>query len=161
MNDKVSDSTIFTPPKRERVQRKINSGGCMNSKHSVRASVAAIWFLIAIPLFAHHGASEYDMTKIVTLTATVKELQFVNPHTLLVFTAKDDSGKAVEWDGELPSPNLLSRRGWSRSTLKPGDQVTVIGSPAKNGEKGMQVKKMVFPDGHQLPGTVLPPDSSK
>jgi hypothetical protein len=119
------------------------------------------FFLISVPLLAHHGASEYDMTKIVTLSGTVKELQFVNPHSLLTFTVKDDAGKVMEWQGELPSPNLLSRRGWSRSTLKPGDQVTVIGSPAKNGEKGMQIKKLVFPDGHELPGTVLPPDSSK
>jgi hypothetical protein len=126
-----------------------------------RATMTAAIFLIAIPLLAHHGASEYDMTKIVTLNATVKELQYVNPHTLLTFTVKDDSGKAIEWQGELPSPNLLSRRGWSRSILKSGDQVTIIGAPAKNGEKGMQVKKLVFPDGHELPGTVLPPDSSK
>jgi hypothetical protein len=126
-----------------------------------RATLTASFFLTSIPLLAHHGASEYDMTKIVTLNATVKELQYVNPHTLLSFTVKDDSGKAAEWQGELPSPNLLSRRGWSRSILKPGDQVTIIGAPAKNGEKGMQVKKLVFPDGHELPGTVLPPDSSK
>jgi hypothetical protein len=126
-----------------------------------RATLTASFFLISIPLLAHHGASEYDMTKIVTLNATVKELQYVNPHTLLSFTVKDDSGKISEWQGELPSPNLLSRRGWSRSILKPGDQVTIIGAPAKNGEKGMQVKKLVFPDGHELPGTVLPPDSSK
>jgi hypothetical protein len=133
----------------------------MISGRIMRVALAVTFFLISIPLWAHHGASEYDMTKIVTLTATVKELQFVNPHTLLVFTVKDDSGKASEWQGELPSPNLLSRRGWSRSTLKPGDLVTVIGAPAKNGEKGMQVKKLLFPDGHELPGTVLPPDSSK
>jgi hypothetical protein len=133
----------------------------MKSEWITRVALTVTLFLISMPLLAHHGASEYDMTKIVTLTATVKELQFVNPHTLLVFNVKDDSGKASEWQGELPSPNLLSRRGWSRSTLKPGDQVTVIGAPAKNGEKGMQVKKLVFPDGHELPGTVLPPDSSK
>ena len=133
----------------------------MKRERIVRATLAVSFLLIAIPLLAHHGASEYDMTKIVTLSGTVKELQFVNPHSLLVFSVKDDSGKAMEWQGELPSPNLLSRRGWSRSTLKPGDQVTVIGSPAKNGEKGMQIKKLVFPDGHELPGTVLPPDSSK
>jgi Family of unknown function (DUF6152) len=133
----------------------------MISERMTRVALIIICFLISIPLLAHHGASEYDMTKIVTLRATVTELQFVNPHTLLTFTVKDDSGKAIDWQGELPSPNLLSRRGWSRSTLKPGDQVTVIGAPAKNGEKGMQVKKLVFPDGHELPGTVLPPDSSK
>jgi len=133
----------------------------MKVERFTRVALTVSFFLISIPLLAHHGASEYDMTKIVTLSATVKELQFVNPHTLLVFTVKDDSGKVMEWEGELPSPNLLSRRGWSRNTLKPGDQVTVIGSPAKNGEKGMQIKKLVFPDGHELPGTVLPPDSSK
>jgi hypothetical protein len=133
----------------------------MESEWIRRVALTVTIFLVSIPLLAHHGASEYDMTKIVSLRATVTELQFVNPHTLLVFTVKDDSGKANEWQGELPSPNLLSRRGWSRSTLKPGDQVTVIGAPAKNGEKGMQVKKLVFPDGHELPGTVLPPDSSK
>jgi len=133
----------------------------MKSERMGRAALTISFFLISIPLLAHHGASEYDMTKIVTLHATVTELQFVNPHTMLTFTAKDDSGKAIEWQGELPSPNLLTRRGWSRSTFKPGDQVTVIGAPAKNGVKGMQVKKMVFPDGHELPGTVLPADSSK
>jgi len=133
----------------------------MNNGRILRFVLTITYFLISIPLLAHHGASEYDMTKIVTLNGTVKELQFVNPHSLLTFTVKDDSGKAMEWQGELPSPNLLSRRGWSRGTLKPGDQVTVIGSPAKNGEKGMQVKKLVFPDGHELPGTVLPADSSK
>lgn len=133
----------------------------MRNERVTSVALTVSFFLISIPLFAHHGASEYDMTKIVTLTGTVKELQFVNPHSLLTFTVKDDGGKAMEWEGELPSPNLLSRRGWSRSTLKPGDQVTIIGSPAKNGEKGMQIKKLVFPDGHELPGTVLPPDSSK
>jgi hypothetical protein len=133
----------------------------MKSERITRVALTISFFLTSIPLLAHHGASEYDMTKIVSLHGTVTELQFVNPHTLLTFTAKDDSGKVIEWQGELPSPNLLTRRGWSRSTLKPGDQVNVIGALAKNGEKGMQVKKLVFPDGHELPGTVLPPDSSK
>jgi Family of unknown function (DUF6152) len=133
----------------------------MSSERSMRVVLTVTLLLISIPLLAHHGASEYDMTKIVSLRATVIELQYVNPHTLLTFSVKDDSGKAMEWQGELPSPNLLSRRGWSRSILKPGDQVTIIGAPAKNGERGMQVKKLVFPDGHELPGTVLPPDSSK
>jgi hypothetical protein len=133
----------------------------MKSERITRAAITIIFSLVSIPLLAHHGASEYDMTKIVTLHGTVTELQFVNPHTLLTFIVKEDSGKVSDWQGELPSPNLLTRRGWSRSTLKPGDQVTVIGAPARNGEKGMQVKKLVFPDGHELPGTVLPADSSK
>jgi Family of unknown function (DUF6152) len=122
---------------------------------------ALSFLLISVPLLAHHGASEYDMTKVVSFQATVTDFQFVNPHTLINFTVKGDAGKAAEWQGELPSPNLLVRRGWNRTILKPGDQVTLIGNPAKNGEKGMQVKRLVFPDGHELPGTILPPDSSK
>ena len=118
-------------------------------------------FLVAAPLWAHHGASEYDMTKVVSMQATVTDFQFVNPHTLLNFTVKGDDGKPIEWVGELPSPNLLARRGWNRNLLKAGDQITIIGNPAKNGEKGMQIKRLVFPDGHELPGTILPPDSSK
>ena len=53
------------------------------------------------------------------------------------------------------------RRGWGKNVLKTGDQVTIIGNPAKNGEKGMQIKRLVLPDGRELPGTILPPDSSK
>ena len=102
----------------------------------------------------------YDMRKVVSLEATVTDFQFINPHTLIDFTVKE-KGKAVQWQAELPSPNLLTRRGWNRNTLKPGDSVTIIGNPAKNGENGMQVKKLVFPDGHELPGTILPSDSSK
>lgn len=101
------------------------------------------------------------MTKVVSLQATVTDFQFVNPHTLVDFNVKDDAGKVSEWQGELPSPNLLVRRGWSKNVLKTGDQVTIIGNPAKNGEKGMQIKRLVLPDGRELPGTILPPDSSK
>ncbi len=122
---------------------------------------ALSFLLISVPLLPHHGASEYDMTKVVSMQATVTDFQFVNPHTLIDFTVKSDAGKSVEWQGELPSPNLLVRRGWNRNILKPGDQVTLIGNPAKNGEKGMQIKRLVFPDGRELPGTILPPDSSK
>ena len=133
----------------------------MNSKRAAWLVLAVSFFLISIPLLAHHGGSEYDMTKVVSLKATVTDFQFVNPHTLINFTVKDDSGEVIEWQGELPSPNLLLRRGWNRNIVKSGEQITIIGNPAKNGKKGMQVKRLVFPDGHELPGTILPPDSSK
>ncbi len=74
----------------------------MSSEGIRRTALTFIFLLIAIPSFAHHGASEYDMTKIVSLNGTVKELQFVNPHTLLTFTVKDDAGKASEWQGSFP-----------------------------------------------------------
>ena len=133
-------------------------------KHTFPGVLAGSFGLLltAIPALAHHTiAAEFDARDTVTVTGVFTRIDWIKPHIYFYIDAKDDSGKVTDWQGELPSPNLLSRRGWSRSTLKPGDQVTVIGAPAKNGEKGMQVKKLVFPDGHELPGTVLPPDSSK
>jgi hypothetical protein len=116
---------------------------------------------ISFPLFAHHGTSEYEDTKVVSLAATVVELQYVNPHALIVFTAKDANGHPAEWTAELQSPNLLSRRGWSRSTLKPGDQVIITGHPVKNGANAMAAQKVVFADGRETPNMGLPRDSSK
>jgi hypothetical protein len=137
------------------------NGGRVKSERVASVVLALSFLLISTPLLAHHGASEYDMTKLVSLQATVTDFQFANPHTLINFTVKGDGDKTIEWQGELPSPNLLVRRGWNGNVLKPGDKVTIIGNPAKNGEKGMQVKRLVFPDGHELPGTILPPDSPK
>jgi hypothetical protein len=113
------------------------------------------------PLFAHHGTSEYDSSKTVSLPGTVTELEYVNPHALIIFNVKDGTGQVSEWKAELQSPNLLSRRGWSRSTLKPGDQVVITGHPVKNGAKAMAAQKVVFADGRETPNMGLPADSSK
>ena len=123
--------------------------------------VAAGLFVASLPLSAHHGTAEYDNTKTVSLQGTVTSLQYLNPHALILFTVKDDKAQTTEWTAELQSPNLLSRRGWSRSTLKPGDQIVVTGHPVKNGAKAMSGQKVVFTDGRETPNMGLPPDSSK
>lgn len=115
----------------------------------------------SLPVSAHHGAAEYDNTKTISLQGTVTALQYLNPHALILFTVKDDKGQTAEWTAELQSPNLLSRRGWSRSTLKPGDQIVVTGHPVKNGVKAMTGQKVVFTDGRETPNMGLPSDSSK
>jgi hypothetical protein len=126
-----------------------------------------VWFLavaflfLSAPLLAHHGTSEYDNSKNISLHGTVKELQYVNPHALIIFTVKDENGQPQEWQAELQSPNLLSRRGWSRSTLKPGDDVIVTGHPVKNGAHAMAAHKVTFADGRETPNMGLPADSSK
>lgn len=125
------------------------------------AILAAGLWVAAAPALAHHGAAEYDNAKSISLQGTVTSLQYLNPHALILFTVKDDKGQAAEWTAELQSPNLLSRRGWSRSTLKPGDQIIVTGHPVKNGAKAMSGQKVVFTDGHETPNMGLPPDSSK
>jgi hypothetical protein len=123
--------------------------------------VAANLLVMSVPGFAHHGAAEYDNTKTISVQGTVTALKYVNPHVLIVFNVKDDKGEVVEWTAESQSPNLLSRRGWSRSTLKPGDQITITGHPVKNGVPAMSAQKVVFADGRETPNLGLPPDSSK
>ena len=123
--------------------------------------VAVGLMVVSLPLSAHHGAAEYDNTKTISLQGTVTALQYLNPHALILFTVKDDKGQMADWTAELQSPNLLSRRGWSRSTLKPGDQVVITGHPVKNGVKAMTGQKVVFTDGRETPNMGLPSDSSK
>ena len=123
--------------------------------------VAASLTVGSLPLSAHHGTAEYDNTKTISLQGTVTALQYLNPHALILFTVKDDKGQTAEWTAELQSPNLLSRRGWSRSTLKPGDQVIITGRPVKNGAKAMTGQKVVFTDGRETPNMGLPSDSAK
>ncbi len=123
--------------------------------------VAVGLMVVSLPLSAHHGAAEYDNTKTISLQGTVTALQYLNPHALILFTVKDDKGQTADWTAELQSPNLLSRRGWSRSTLKPGDQVVITGHPVKNGVKAMTGQKVLFTDGRETPNMGLPSDSSK
>jgi hypothetical protein len=123
--------------------------------------VAVGLMVVSLPLSAHHGAAEYDNTKTISLQGTVTALQYLNPHALILFTVKDDKGQTADWTAELQSPNLLSRRGWSRSTLKAGDQVVITGHPVKNGVKAMTGQKVVFTDGRETPNMGLPSDSPK
>jgi hypothetical protein len=114
-----------------------------------------------VPGFAHHGTAEYDNSKTISLHGTVTAFKYLNPHVLIDFTVKDESNQIADWTAESQSPNLLSRRGWSRSTLKPGDEVVLTGHPVKNGAHAMTVQKVVFADGRETPNLGLPPDSSK
>jgi hypothetical protein len=105
--------------------------------------------ILSGPAFAHHGAAAYDMSKSITVTGTVTDFQFVNPHVLIAMDAKDPSGKMEKWQGELTSPNHLARAGWTKSTIKLGDQVTLTGGPAKSGQPTMWIRK-VEKDGQEV-----------
>ncbi len=123
-----------------------------NKPATLLAAVIAL-FMISPVMFAHHGVSDYDMATVVTWHVTVTDLLFVNPHALLEFTRKNDQGKIEEWQGELQSPNMLSRKGhWTKDTVKKGDQITVFACPAKNGSKTMFVRKVVLSSGEEFPG---------
>ena len=92
-------------------------------------------FAISQPMFAHHGfAGRYDEANPVTVSGTVLELQFVNPHSSIIIESKDAKGTTVRWQAELASATAMHRAdGWTKDTLKPGDHVTIIGPQNKNG----------------------------
>ena len=85
-------------------------------------------------LLAHHGTSNYSTTgQTITLTGTVTEFAWSNPHVYVLFDVKDDKGAIVHWAGEMNSPGVLKSAGWTKNTLKAGDQVTVSLRPNKFG----------------------------
>jgi hypothetical protein len=90
----------------------------------------------AAPAFAHHSFAMFDNTKNVTLDGTIKEFQWTNPHSWIQIIVKDPAGKEVEYSIEGGSPNGLSRGGWKRTSLKPGDKAQVVIHPLKDGTNG-------------------------
>ncbi len=97
------------------------------------STVAAGILLLCLPVAAHHGTGTYDSTKSVTLSGTVTEFNFTNPHAALFFDVKDASGKLVNWAIEMNSPGVLRRAGWTKATFKAGDQITITVRPANAG----------------------------
>ena len=113
--------------------------------------VAGIALLSAsYPALAHHGRASYDVTRVFTIMGTVSDFQFSNPHVELYLDVKDEKGNIEKWIGEGTSPNMLVREGWSRRTIKPGDQITATGNPARNGANTMRIEKIVLPNGKEL-----------
>ena len=90
----------------------------------------------ALPAFAHHSFAAFDDSKQVTLKGTVREFQWTNPHSWLQLNVVDADGKTTEWSVEMLSPNVLRRMGWTKSSVKSGDEVTVVIHPLRTGEPG-------------------------
>jgi hypothetical protein len=87
--------------------------------------------VLALPAGAHHSGAAYDRDKSVTVNGTVNAVEWTSPHAWIKVDAKNDTGAVVTWEFELPSPVTLTRRGWSKTALAPGDKITVIGAPAR------------------------------
>jgi hypothetical protein len=105
------------------------------------AGVAGL-LLLSVSLSAHHGQAGYNTTETVTVMGAVTDFQFVNPHSIVGLDVKDDKGETQAWQGELTSPNHLIRAGWTATTLKSGDHVTMAGYRAKSGANSMWITKI-------------------
>jgi hypothetical protein len=114
-------------------------------------AVAAAW-LAAAPALAHHSVSaEFDTTKPIEFTGTVKKVEWTNPHIYTQVETKGPDGKAIVYRVEGGAPNALFRSGWRKDTLKPGDTVTVKGVRAKR-EDSVNVGQATITtaDGHRM-----------
>lgn len=85
------------------------------------------------PAFAHHSYAMFDGARRVTLVGTVKEFQWRNPHVEVLLSVRDENGHVVEWTVEGANPSSLSRRGWSRNSMKAGDEARAVVHPMRNG----------------------------
>jgi Family of unknown function (DUF6152) len=108
--------------------------------------LAAALAMISSVTFAHHGSAvSYNTSKIVTMEGTVTEFQWRNPHVYILYDVKDDKGNVVNWGAETHSPIVCENEdGWTKSTLKPGDKITISVFPASIGSSRGLLAKVVF-----------------
>ena len=109
--------------------------------------------LAAAPTRAHHSRAMFDMTQNVTYRGVVKEYRWENPHSHIVITVGNDAtdpSTVGTWDIEASSINLMVSRGWNRMTYKPGDQITVVAHPSRNGSKRVLLFYAIKADGTRL-----------
>jgi Family of unknown function (DUF6152) len=111
---------------------------------------AAVWvLLVAGSVFAHHSPVMFDRSKKQTITGTVKEFVWTNPHASIQVEVKGAQGTEV-WGVEMNSPNNLVKQGWKSTILKGGDKVSVVGNPLRAGEHGLLFLSIKLPDGKVL-----------
>ncbi len=122
----------------------------MKKMSSVILLAGALTLLAAPESQGHHSAAMFDRTTTETVEGTVSKFQWMNPHSWLNVEAPGPDGSMNEYDIELTSPNLLARIGWRPSSLKPGEKVTVVFNPFRDGKKGGRIVSVTKPDGTVL-----------
>ena len=107
---------------------------------------------------AHHSFAPFDLTTEKTITGTVSKFEWTNPHSWIWVDVPNAKGGVDSWAIEGMSPNYLARRGWTKTTLKPGDKVTIAVSPLRSGENGGMFVRATLADGRVLTQTAQPKD---
>jgi hypothetical protein len=112
--------------------------------------VLIVGLAFAVPVFAHHGSASFDVGKSVTVTGTVTEYVWTNPHVLVKVDAKDDSGAVKQWVLEAWNPVTQAGRGWSKNTFKAGDVVSLDITPAKNNQPVGEIRGKIVINGKEF-----------
>ncbi len=119
-----------------------------------------LWMFLAAALLisvtadstsAHHGTASFDRTKVTIIKGIVTNFIWANPHGGIEFDVTDSKGNVQKWQGSLTSPNWLARVGWTRKTLKPGDQITISGNQSKVRANTLWITKLQLANGQELP----------
>ncbi|MCU1339903.1 MAG: hypothetical protein JWO19_5484 [Bryobacterales bacterium] len=128
---------------------------------SVFAAGAGL-LILGFPAIAHHSfAAEYDSSKKVELRGVVTKFEWTNPHAHFYLDVTDPKGKVANWNLELASPNMMQRNGWTRHSLKEGDHVEVVATPAKDGTNTASAQTIQKSDGTKLTFMAAPPPDVK
>jgi hypothetical protein len=126
----------------------------MKNKSLVHSAAVLGILMICGPVFAHHGTgASYDLSKHIKLKGTVTTFNWSNPHLQVYFDVKDNAGNVEHWVAEIRSSLYQAKRaGWTKDLIKPKDEITITGNPAKSGAPALVMEKLVLPDGTELAG---------
>ncbi len=122
-----------------------------DSRSILRAvALAGAVLAVATAAYAHHSFAMFDQSRQLALKGTVREFQWTNPHAWIHLEVPNADGATDSWQVELNSPNNLKRQGWKSTSVKAGDQVTLVLNPLKDGSKGGLFVAVTLPDGSVL-----------
>jgi Family of unknown function (DUF6152) len=122
----------------------------MNTKLVAFFLLAGI-LAVCLPMSAHHGNAAYDMKEVVLKGATVTSFSWANPHCIVTFDVKDDKGNVAHWASELGSPSAISLVGWTKTSIKPGDVITIYIHQSKTNNRVGRISHILLADGTPLP----------
>jgi hypothetical protein len=120
------------------------------------AALGTALLVLSTPAYVHHSGAAFDRSKVVKITGIVTEFVWANPHATFRVDVTGSDGKAVSWPVEMNGPSNLVHEGWKRSSIKPGDKVTVTVNPLRDGRPGGWYISITLADGTTLGGGDAP-----
>ncbi len=132
----------------------------MKGKVLIGLTLGIALSVLSLPLVAHHGNAAYDPTKQINLKGTVTQFIWANPHCVVLFDVAGENGQVVHWIAETENPTTMTNMGWLKSSLKPGDPISIRVITVKNGKPIGRIVYVETASGQRLPGRIVPTDDS-